>query len=147
MKTFIQLRDNVGYAWLRAESAPDHSVTPDHTTAVEVFTENPDEFLNKKYDEKTNTWSDAPLIVFAVLNDAGYTIEINRTYFEHNVTGPIITSEMLERMDILHTYKWDGSEWIAPFIEAEVVSETTSAEQKAIDDAIALENRKKLGLE
>ena len=42
MRTFIQLRDNIGYATLNTPTnMPDHTVTPDHTTAVEVFTDNP----------------------------------------------------------------------------------------------------------
>ena len=66
MRTFIQLRNSVGYAIvITPEGEPDHSVTPDHTTAVEVFTENPDQFLNKKYNEETST---DPWTAAAVLN-------------------------------------------------------------------------------
>jgi hypothetical protein len=114
MKTFIQLRNNVGYATLVVpDGEPDHTVTPDDTTAIEVFTDNPDQFLKMKYDEKTKTWSEANLIIYAVLNDKGNPIEIRRTVFLHEADGsPILTAELLE--DLQPNWKWDGEKWILP---------------------------------
>lgn len=95
MPTYIQLRDGVGYAVVRTHGEPDHSVTPDHTTAIlcECTDENPDQFLKMKYDEKTNSWSKAPLIRYAEINEDGEIMEIKRTYFEHEVTGVLMTDE------------------------------------------------------
>lgn len=110
MRTFIQLHNGIGYAVLHTEGEPDHSVTPDHITAIEVFTSDPDQFLKKKYSESTKSWSDAELIVFAELNDRGEIIEVRRTYFEHEVTGPIITP------DVAPNAMWINNEWVTPQI-------------------------------
>jgi len=85
MRTFIQLRDGIGFAHIFTEGEPDHTVTPDHTTAVEVFTDNADQFLKKKYDEETKTWTETPLIRWAEINEDGVPIEIRRTFFIHEV--------------------------------------------------------------
>ena len=85
MPTFIQLRDGIGYAVVRSHGEVDHSVTPDHTTAIQVEDENPDQFLRKKYDETSKTWSDAPIIRYAELNAQGIPIELHRTVFMHEV--------------------------------------------------------------
>ncbi len=129
MRTFIQLRNNVGYATLVVPvGEPDHTVTPDDTTAIEVFTDNPDQFLKMKYDEKTKTWSEANLIIYAVLNDKGNPIEIRRTVFVHEAEGlPILTESLLR--EISPDWTWDGEKWNIPnIVEAEIItSELTSA--------------------
>ena len=114
MKTFIQLRDGVGFATLIVpDGEPDHSVTPDHTTAVEVFTDNPDQFLKMKYDEKTKSWSEAELYVFAELDDLGRVIELRRTYFLHEADGkPLLSQETLR--DLRPDWTWDGEKWNIP---------------------------------
>jgi len=90
MRTFIQLRDGVGYATLNTPTnIPDHTVTPDHTTAIEVFTDNPEQFLGKKYDAPTNTWSDSPFIRYAELNENGVPIEIRRTVFAYTIPNNV----------------------------------------------------------
>ena len=85
MRTFIQLRDGIGFATINTTGEPDHSVTPDHTTAVEVFTDNPDQFLRKAYNAETGTWYDAPIIRFAEYNENGDLTEIRRTVFVHEI--------------------------------------------------------------
>jgi hypothetical protein len=128
MRTFIQLRNGVGYATLiTPEAEPDHTVTPDHTTAIEVFTDNPDQFLKMKYNAETKTWSEAPLIIYGVIDNFGRVIEIRRTVFPHEAEGlPIITESLLS--ELRPDWTWDGEKWNVPnIVEAEVVSNELSA--------------------
>ena len=115
MRTFIQLRDNIGYATLNTPTnMPDHTVTPDHTTAVEVFTDNPEQFLGKKYDASTNTWSDSLVIRYAELNENGVPIEIHRTVFAHTISNNFVI--MPDKAD--GNWRVVDGEWVAPvFIE------------------------------
>ena len=85
MRTFIQLRDGIAYAVINTTGEPDHSTTPDHTTAIEVFTADPDQFLRKAYNADTGTWYDAPIIRFAEYNENGDLIEIRRTVFAYEI--------------------------------------------------------------
>jgi len=135
MRTFIQLRDGVGYATLVVpEGEPDHTITPDHTTAVEVFTADPDQFLKKKYDEKTKTWSDAEVLVWAEISPSGAIMQINRTVFEHEIKGPLITPEVEPH------WKWIDGEWVKPMTPDEVLAAQKLAEEEA--DRVALLNAK-----
>jgi hypothetical protein len=122
MKTFIQLLDGIGFAVINtANGEPDHSVTPDNTTAIEVEIDNPEQFLNKKYNADTKTWSDAELIYYADVDSKGKPIEIKRTYFAHEAEGKPILTE-----DIDHTWTWNGTEWEKPYIDAEETTPTQS---------------------
>ena len=120
MRTFIQLRDGIGYATLTTPAGePDHSVTPDHTTAIEVFTDNPDQFLGKQYNAEANSWSDAPVIRYAELNQNGVLVEIRRTVFAHTVPNDAVT--MPDDAD--GNWRFIDNEWVAPviYVESEVV--------------------------
>jgi hypothetical protein len=110
MRTFIQLLDGIGYATvITPTDAPDHSVTPDNVTAIEVFTDNPDQFLNKRYDEVTKSWSEPELFIYGDVDKTGRIIEIRQTYLPAEVIGkPIITPEV--RPDWL----WINQEWVIP---------------------------------
>jgi hypothetical protein len=126
MRTFIQLRDGIGYATLNTPiNAPDHSMTPDHTTAIEVFTDNPEQFLGKKYDELTNTWSNSPIIRYAELNENGVPIEIRRTVFAYTV--PSDTVIMPDEAD--GSWRFINNEWVAPvvYVESTVVESEPQA--------------------
>ena len=89
MRTFIQLKNGIGFATLKVPTyaAPDHSITPDDTTAIEVFTDNLDQFLRKRYNAETNSWSDAPVLRYAEINELGEIIEIKHTVFEHETNN------------------------------------------------------------
>lgn len=110
MRTFIQLRNGVGYAIIITPTeAPDHTVTPDHTTAIEVFTDNADQFLKMKYEAETKSWSDAPLFVYGVLDEDGNIIEIRRTVFEYETDRHILIPADFER-----DWRWVDNEWVKP---------------------------------
>ena len=119
MRTFIQLRNGIGYSTLITPAdEPDHSVTPDHTTAVEVTgQENPDQFLKKKYDEETKSWSEAPLIRWAEVNENGVPVEIRRTVFIHEVphASLIMPDEATPFWSLI-----DGV-WTAPVVHVESI--------------------------
>lgn len=118
MRTFIQLRDGIGYATLTTPAdAPDHSVTPDHTTAIEVFTENPDQFLKMKYDADTKSWSGAPIIRYAEVNSQGDIVEIKYTVFTHVIDHD--TKLMEDDTTTLH--KWSDGEWVLPILHVEPI--------------------------
>lgn len=113
MKTFIQLRNGVGYATLTTPTdAPDHTVTPDHTTAIEVFTDNPEQFIKMKYNSETNSWSEAPIFRYAEINERGEIIEIKRTVFEHEIDH----DTKLMNTDTTSLHKWIEGNWVAPIV-------------------------------
>ena len=112
MRTFIQLRDGVGYATINTTGEPDHTVTPDHTTAVEVFIDNPEQFLYKEYNAETKEWTDAPVIRFAEINQRGELIEIRRTVFTHEIPNNAVV--MSDEVD--GSWKFINGEWVAPVI-------------------------------
>jgi hypothetical protein len=116
MRTFIQLRDSIGYATVITPAGePDHTVTPEDTNAIEVFTDNPDQFLNKKYNAESNSWSDSPLITYAIVADDGSILEIRNTYFNFDIKGPVIET------DISLNSKWVNNQWLEPTnIEASI---------------------------
>ena len=115
MRTFIQLRDGIAYAVINTTGEPDHSTTPDHTTAVEVFTAEPDQFLRKAYNAETGTWYDAPIIRFAEYNENGDLIEIRRTVFAHEI--PNNAAVMPDEAD--GSWKFIDGAWVEPIIYIE----------------------------
>lgn len=117
MKTFIQTRDDIGFAVLHTIGEPDHSVTPDHTTAIEVTGhEDPDSLLKKKYDPTTKTWGDAPIYRVAEINQSGDIVEIRHTVFEHEIDLDTI----LMPDGANHLWKYINKEWIEPSFEEPV---------------------------
>ena len=132
MATYIQLRNNVGYAVVNSHGEPDHSVTPDHTTVVEIESDNPDSYLRKKYDPITKNWSDAEIIVWAEISPNGSIMQIKNTYFSHEVAGPLVTP------DVEPHWKWLNNEWVRPITPDEVLAAQTLAQEK--EDALRLVN-------
>lgn len=116
MKTFIQTRNNIGFAILNTSgSEPDHSLTPDHTNAIDITGhENPESLLRKQYNPENQTWSDAQIFRVADINAFGDIVEIRRTVFEHEIDPDTIV--MPENVD--YRWKYVNGEWIEPvFIE------------------------------
>lgn len=132
MKSFIQLHDGIGFAIIHTEGDVDHTVTPDHITAVEVDSDNPSQFLKMKYDEKTKSWSQAPLIYYGEVDDRGNVIEIRRTYFVHETEGMPILPE-----DFEPNWKWINNEWVKPYIESEVIVSELTAPTETEEERIA----------
>ena len=106
MRTFIQLHDGIGFATIHADNEPDHSLTADNINAVEVFSSDPDQFLGKKYDEKTKTWKDAEEIIYAEIDKKGNIVEILKTKHPHLVKGPILTD------DVEAHHSWIDGKWV-----------------------------------
>jgi hypothetical protein len=119
MKTFIQLRDGIGYAVVKTTSEPDHSATPDHSTIVEVFTDNPDQFLCKAYNADTGTWVDAPILRYAEINGFGEIIEICKTVFAHSIPSGAVELPLEANVQ----WKFIDNAWQAPVVIVPVESE------------------------
>ena len=127
MRTFIQLRDGVGFAVVHTNGDVDHTITPDHTTAIEVETDNADDFLNMKYNFETKSWTKPSLILWGVPDEKGNIVEVQRTYFQHLAHGPTLPD------DFEGNWKWINNEWVKPYIEAEVI-ETPSQISAPVDE-------------
>lgn len=96
MKTFIQLKDSVGWASV--------NTTGEVEGGIEVDSGTGDFYIKKKYEN--GIWSEAELIRYAEINEDGDVIEIKRTYFSSEVDGPILS------VDIKSTAKWIDGAWV-----------------------------------
>ena len=106
MRTFIQLKDNIGWASVNTAGEVEGSIEVDFGTG--------DFYLKKRYEN--GTWSDAELIKYADINDNGEIIEIKRTYFSSEVTGPVMD------IDTTITSKWVNGVWVDNnIIDADIV--------------------------
>jgi len=101
MKTFIQLKDGIGFAYVK---------TTGETEGIEVSVENPDALINKKYEN--NQWVDAPVIWYATVNSKGKITEIKNTVFPS-----IVGSNPLIEEDINPESVWDGTNWNVPAVK------------------------------
>ena len=98
MRTFVQLKDGVGFAAVN---------TPESVDGIEVEAGSGDQYLKKVYND--GEWSDAPLIWFAEIGYDGSIIEIKKTYFSSEVgSNPILTP------DIKPDAKWLDGKWENP---------------------------------
>jgi len=115
MKTFIQLKDGIGWASV--------NTTGDVEGAIEVDSGSGDFYLKKKYEN--GVWSEASLIRFAEINEEGEIIEIRRTYYSSEVTGPVMVD------GVKSDSKWVDGVWvnverIEPVVPPEVVESPVS---------------------
>ena len=98
MKTFIQLKDNIGWS---------HIDTNGEVPGVEVELGTGENYINKKYEN--GSWSDASQILFAIINEFNQIAEIRKTYFISEVgNNPVIDDEVVA--DWLYI---DG-QWVNP---------------------------------
>jgi hypothetical protein len=110
MKTFIQFKDDVAFTTVQ---------TPGETDGVEVFTDNPEQFLNKKYVD--GSWVDAPLIRYAILDDSNTVVQIDKTYFSSLVGDNIVIEN---GADVRINSVWDGVSFTPPtYIEPIQIAE------------------------
>jgi hypothetical protein len=119
MKTFIQLKDGIGWASV--------NTTGEIQGAIEVDSGTGDFYIKKKYDN--GVWSEAELIKFAEINEDGDIIEIKRTYFSSEVNGPIMDANTKT------TSKWLDGDWVTPaFVEPVAIdSPQINSQELAID--------------
>jgi hypothetical protein len=96
MRTFIQLKDGVGWASV--------NTTGEIEGAIEVDNGTGDFYLKKKYEN--GVWNEAELIKFAEINEDGEIIEIKRTHFSSEVNGPIMDANTKV------TSKWINDAWV-----------------------------------
>lgn len=99
MKTYVQLKDSIGFAYVNTEN---------ETDGIEVPFGEGDEYIFRLYTN--GEWGEkAPLIWFAEINYDGSIIELRKTRFISEVgDNPIITP------DIKMTSKWINGEWVQP---------------------------------
>lgn len=123
MRTFVQLKDGVGFAVVNTEG---------HTEGIEVDSGTGEQYLKKSYDN--GAWSDAPLIWYAEVNYDGSIIEVKKTYFISEVgDNPIFN------FDIKPTFRWVNNEWIDPDKVITVHSEPTILELSGSSETLAVE--------
>lgn len=98
MKTFIQLKDNIGFAAVN---------TAGETDGIQVEFGTGDEYIGKLYSE--GSWSIAPTIKYAIVDENGNIVELRQTKFSSDLgSWPQWNSE------IPVTWKWNGDAWIDP---------------------------------
>jgi hypothetical protein len=118
MRTFIQLKDEIGWASI--------NTTGEIEGAIEVESGTGDFYIKKKY--KDGVWLEADIIKFAEINEEGSIIEIHRTYFSSEVNGPIIN------LDTKNSSRWIDGKWVNPsFIEP--VAETVEPATQTVEPA------------
>jgi len=98
MKTFIQLKDGIGWASV--------NTTGEIEGAIEVDSGTGDFYIKKKYED--GVWSNAEIIKFAEIDEDGVILEIRRTYYPSDVNGPIMTPEVTAES------KWINNAWVHP---------------------------------
>jgi hypothetical protein len=104
MKHFVQLKDNVVFAYHSSSTEVD--IPGDNIIEVQ---ESPETYLNKKYENEA--FIDAPLIKYAVLDESNdnTVIGINTTFFSSEATGPIINDPNVKVL-----WKFNGESFVAP---------------------------------
>ena len=110
MKTFIQLKDNIGFASVN---------TPGQTDGIEVETGTEDNYIGKLYLD--GQWSVAPIISYAIIDGNGYIVEVRQTKFSSELgSWPEWNSE------IPLNWRWLDGAWIdpSPIIEEPIIEET-----------------------
>jgi len=120
MRTFVQLKDGVGFAVVNTEK---------ETAGIEVEFGTGEQYLKKTYNN--GQWEPAPLIWFAELNYDGSIIEICKTYFISEVgDAPILTPEIKQHFKYVDGVWIDPSPVVLPLPEVEI--NTTVNEQGEI---------------
>jgi hypothetical protein len=107
MKNFVQLKDDVVFAY--HQSSTEEDIAGDNIIQVELEGHN---YLSKKY--VNGDFVDAPIIRYAVIDEANENtiIEIKKTIFASEVGSNIIIDN--ENVKVL--WKWTGSEFVAPTV-------------------------------
>jgi hypothetical protein len=101
MRTFIQLKDGIGWASV--------NTTGEVEGAIEVESGTGDFYIKKKYED--GVWLEADIIKFAEISEDGSILEVKRTYYPSDVNG-IIMNE-----DTKTTDKFIDGVWVSENIE------------------------------
>jgi len=119
MKTFVQLKDSIGFAYIN---------TVGETDGIEVAFGTGENYIGQLY--LNNTWSVAPTIKYAIVDEAGAILEIRQTKFPSEL-GP--WPEWNSEIPV--TWNWINGEWINihPIIEIPGLSEYQSSEHDHTD--------------
>lgn len=107
MKTFIQLKDGVGWASVNTDGEVSGS--------IEVDSGSGDFYIKKKYID--GVWSDADIIRYAEVNEDGEIIEIKFTYYSSEVNGPVMDANTKSNS------KWINGSWESPVVVQTVITE------------------------
>jgi hypothetical protein len=98
MKTFVQLKDGIGFAVIN---------TAGETEGIEVSFGTGDNYLGQLYSN--GSWSVAPIIKYAILDENGNIVELRQTKFPSELgPWPEWNSE------IPTTWKYVNGAWIDP---------------------------------
>jgi hypothetical protein len=117
MKHFVQLKDNVVFAYHSSSTEVD--IPGDNIIEVESDGE---QYLNKKYEN--GNFVDATIIKYATLED-NTVVTINKTLFSSEVSGPIVD----DTVRIMAT--WDGTTFTNP-------GTVSSVEQTPVEVVLAV---------
>jgi len=99
MRTFIQFKDEIALGYVQ---------TNGETDGIEVFTDNPDEFIGKKLNQDGN-WVSVDEIKYAIIDEDGSISEIRKTLYPSVVgDNPVMSAE------VKPNWKWNGTSWISP---------------------------------
>jgi hypothetical protein len=110
MRTFIQLKDSVGFATVN---------TSGETDGIEVEPGTGDQYIGQLYSN--GEWSAAPIINYAILDQQGNIIELRSTQF------PLDRGSWPEwNNEIPTNWRWVDGSWVDPnpIIETPVAEET-----------------------
>lgn len=102
MNSYVQLKDNVVFATLNTSG---DILESDSIIKVDV---NPDSLLNKKYEN--GNFVDAEIIKYALL-DGNTVVQINKTLYSSEVSGPVINDNLVQVL-----WTWDGEKFNAPIL-------------------------------
>ena len=110
MRTFIQLKDEVGFAVVN---------TPGQTDGIEVEPGTGDQYIAKLYSN--GEWSIAPKIKYAVIDENGKIVELRETSFPSELgTWPEWNNE------IPTNWRWVDGAWVDPnpIVEEPIIEDT-----------------------
>ena len=109
MRTFVQLKDNIGWAVVN---------TSGETEGIEVEFGTGDSYIEKLYSN--GQWSTTPTIIYAILNEDGSIVELRQTKFPSDLgSWPEWNSELPT------TWKWIDGSWVDP---NPIIEESTTEE-------------------
>jgi hypothetical protein len=83
MRTFVQLKDGIGWASVNTNGEVEGSIEVEYGTG--------DFYIGKKYEN--NSWLNADLIRYSIVDTDGNVLEVKQTYYSSEVTGPVIPTE------------------------------------------------------